>query len=465
MIENQTPELFMEVNKPKYSGTIHLDWVTRKKCPDLDYFVVFSSVSCGRGNAGQSNYGFANSTMERICEQRHHDGLPGLAIQWGAIGDVGILLRTMGNNDIVVGGTVPQPISSCLEVLDVFLNQPHPVMSSFVLAEKVSVKNEGGSQRDLVEAVAHILGVRDVSSLNAESSLADLGLDSLMGVEVRQTLERDYDIVMTMREIRLLTINKLRELSSKSGTAEESKPSQMTKTGPGEPPKLDLNNLLVNPEGPTITRLNDVQSTERPLFLVHPIEGSIAVFNTLASRLHMPCYGLQCTKVLLANEKLSVPITCKIRVFPEIDKTVKYAQMLEKAGCQTEKTGRRETVRIWSHRQQAHEGNLHNPALFEGRNPLVWEMAEEYLEIVQKYPCPLSYVRAHLFKLWHHTLQVYQQLREELAKVKTLEGIVDVNRELKLRCQEEIANQKEGEKPKEGLPFFHWICQPYIRPG
>ncbi|NWW67096.1 FAS synthase, partial [Ifrita kowaldi] len=296
MIENQTPELFWEVNKPKYSGTLHLDWVTRKKCPDLDYFVVFSSVSCGRGNAGQSNYGFANSTMERICEQRHNDGLPGLAIQWGAIGDVGILLKTMGNKDIVVGGTIPQQISSCLEVLDVFLNQPHPVMSSFVLAEKVSVKAEGGSQRDLVEAVAHILGVRDVSSLNAESSLADLGLDSLMGVEVRQMLERDYDIVMTMREIRLLTINKLRELSSKSRTAEELKSSPLMKTGPGEPPKLDLNNLLVNPEGPTITRLNDVQSMERPLFLVHPIEGSIAVFYTLASRLHMPCYGLQCTK-------------------------------------------------------------------------------------------------------------------------------------------------------------------------
>ncbi|NWU85061.1 FAS synthase, partial [Onychorhynchus coronatus] len=320
MIENQTPELFWEVNKPKYSGTLHLDWVTRKKCPDLDYFVVFSSVSCGRGNAGQSNYGFANSTMERICEQRHHDGLPGLAIQWGAIGDVGILLKTMGNKDIVVGGTIPQQISSCLEVLDIFLNQPHPVMSSFVLAEKVSVKAEGGSQRDLVEAIAHILGVRDVSSLNADSSLADLGLDSLMGVEVRQTLERDYDIVMTMREIRLLTITKLRELSSKSKTAEELKSSPLTKTGLDEPPKLDLNNLLVNPEGPTITRLNDVQSTERPLFLVHPIEGSIAVFYTLASRLHMPCYGLQCTKAAPLDSIQSLAayyIDCMKQIQPE----------------------------------------------------------------------------------------------------------------------------------------------------
>lgn len=51
-----------------------------------------------------------------------------------------------------------------------------------------------------------------MNSLNVDASLADLGLDSLMGVEIRQILERDYDIVMAMREIRQLTINKLREL-------------------------------------------------------------------------------------------------------------------------------------------------------------------------------------------------------------------------------------------------------------
>lgn len=54
--------------------------------------------------------------------------------------------------------------------------------------------------------------MRDVNNLNADSSLADLGLDSLMGVEIRQILERDYDIVLAMREIRQLTINKLREM-------------------------------------------------------------------------------------------------------------------------------------------------------------------------------------------------------------------------------------------------------------
>lgn len=34
-----------------------------------------------------------------------------------------------------------------------------------------------------------------------------------------------------------------------------------------------------------------------------------------------------------------------------------------------------------------------------------------------------------------HRLQIYQELREELAKVKTLSGMAEVNRQLKQRCQ------------------------------
>ncbi|EAW89744.1 dihydrouridine synthase 1-like (S. cerevisiae), isoform CRA_b [Homo sapiens] len=193
--------------------------------------------------------------------------------------------------------------------------------------------------------------------------------------------------------------------------------------------------------------------------------------------LNLGCPQMIAKRVLLAHEKLSVPVTCKIRVFPEIDKTVRYAQMLEKAGCQLltvhgrtkEQKGPLSGAASWEHIKAVRkavaipvfangniqclqdverclrdtgvqgvmsaEGNLHNPALFEGRSPAVWELAEEYLDIVREHPCPLSYVRAHLFKLWHHTLQVHQELREELAKVKTLEGIAAVSQELKLRCQ------------------------------
>ena len=69
--------------------TLHLDRVTWKLCPQLKYFVVFSSLSCGRGHGGQSNYGMANSVMGRICENRKREGLPAVAIiQCGAIGEV-----------------------------------------------------------------------------------------------------------------------------------------------------------------------------------------------------------------------------------------------------------------------------------------------------------------------------------------------------------------------------------------
>lgn len=65
---------------PRWCG--RLDEFSRKLAPQLKHFVVFSSVSCGRGNAGQTNYGMANSVMERIIEKRHRDGLPAKAVQW-----------------------------------------------------------------------------------------------------------------------------------------------------------------------------------------------------------------------------------------------------------------------------------------------------------------------------------------------------------------------------------------------
>ncbi|XP_061715319.1 fatty acid synthase-like isoform X2 [Cydia pomonella] len=104
LFNNQTQDTFSAVTKPKIEVTQNLDLLSRSLAPELELFVAFSSVSCGRGNAGQSNYGFANSAMERLCERRRADGLPALAIQWGAIGDVG-LAAVMFGEDVEVSGT------------------------------------------------------------------------------------------------------------------------------------------------------------------------------------------------------------------------------------------------------------------------------------------------------------------------------------------------------------------------
>lgn len=88
---NQTKELFQEVFKPKIISALNIDEITRNTCTQLDHFVIFSSTSSGLGNPGQTNYAMANAAMEQLCFQRRMKGLPALAVQYGPIGQVGIL--------------------------------------------------------------------------------------------------------------------------------------------------------------------------------------------------------------------------------------------------------------------------------------------------------------------------------------------------------------------------------------
>ncbi|XP_072167778.1 fatty acid synthase-like [Diadema setosum] len=312
LFEDQTVLNFQQCCRPKVDGTLNLDVVTRSRCgPELEWFVMFSSVSCGRGNAGQTNYGFANSSMERICERRREDRLPGLAIQWGVIGDVGVVVDTMGGNETVISGCIAQRMPSCLATLDCFLSQPCAVVSTFVPAEREDAGAGQGSKVSLVESVAHILGLSDPSSVSPDATLSELGLDSLMGVEVKQTLERDYSIQMGMRELRQLSMRKLAELDSggddtpttdtdskEAATAaaldsETKEQQQFTKVFSNSPSMLSAS------AADTVVKMNNVNNGQMPVFLLHPIEGSISVYDKFVERMAVPCYGIQFTSAVL----------------------------------------------------------------------------------------------------------------------------------------------------------------------
>ncbi|XP_055691136.1 fatty acid synthase-like [Lutzomyia longipalpis] len=290
--DDQQEANFQKVCLPKINATKCLDAASRSLCPYLDYFICFSSVSCGRGNIAQTNYGMANSAMERICEARQAAGYPGTAIQWGAVGDTGLVIEHLGDNNTNIGGTLPQRMSSCLQTMDLFMQQPHPVLASMVVAEKRKVDSAG--QLSIAACVANILGIRNIEKVPNGLSLTDLGLDSLMGTEIKQTLERNYDLVLNVQEIKQLTFGKLLEYDRKAKTTSISEEISVETESVT---KDEFTKNLIPKE--VLVRLpsNAAENTQqRPLFVIHAIEGFVDALKPLAAKLNCPVWGLQCTE-------------------------------------------------------------------------------------------------------------------------------------------------------------------------
>lgn len=68
LIVNKTPAQFTDVLAPKVTGTVHLDAATRDI--DLDFLVLFSSVTSALGNVGQADYAAANGFMDQFASYR-----------------------------------------------------------------------------------------------------------------------------------------------------------------------------------------------------------------------------------------------------------------------------------------------------------------------------------------------------------------------------------------------------------
>ncbi|XP_025155202.1 LOW QUALITY PROTEIN: fatty acid synthase-like [Harpegnathos saltator] len=287
LYKNQTTESFEESFKPKAMATKTMDELSRKMCPDLRYFVVFSSVSCGRGNSGQTNYGMANSIMERICERRVQDGLPGMAIQWGAVGDVGLVADMQKDNkELIIGGTLQQKIQSCLQSLDTFMVLNKPIVGSMVVPEK---RATFGGVMDIVETVASIMGIKDVKAVRLRTPLSEMGMDSMTAVEIKQTLEKEFDVYLTAQDIRTLTFEKLHNMADKNKRFEQ---IETLDSGGIKFVIRLINNLDMVPDVCLEITTRSKMGTKR-IFLLPGIEGCGSVFNSLASKIEGPVTCLQ----------------------------------------------------------------------------------------------------------------------------------------------------------------------------
>ena len=84
---NQSWESFETVLWPKMLGAWHLHRATADR--DLDLFAIFSSVAGILGNPGQANHAAANAFLDQLAAHRRALGLPGQAIAWGAWSGLG----------------------------------------------------------------------------------------------------------------------------------------------------------------------------------------------------------------------------------------------------------------------------------------------------------------------------------------------------------------------------------------
>ncbi|KAL9086235.1 MAG: hypothetical protein Q9159_004300 [Coniocarpon cinnabarinum] len=237
LLQKMTYEQWRFALAPKVAGTANLSDATIDS--KLDFFVSFASLSGIVGNKGQANYSAANTYIDALMRQRRSQGLPGYTLDIGMVLDAGHVAGDSGLQQVMERNgfdyvaehelyrqleiSVTESSSretSNREGIDTYQicsggrmlpndnfrgNKPmhRPLWADLAFEEGGSsggdakqdlmkllgaAKDDGEKQRVLLEAftekLAMLCGIA-VETIDAASSLAKYGLDSLLAVDIR----------------------------------------------------------------------------------------------------------------------------------------------------------------------------------------------------------------------------------------------------------------------------------------
>jgi phthiocerol/phenolphthiocerol synthesis type-I polyketide synthase C len=224
---------------PKIRGALHLHEATRTQA--LDFFILYSSATTLFGNPGQAAYVAANMAIEALAAERRALKLPVTCVGWGPIADAGYLARNERILEALVGRMGGAPLKSDdallglesllgssagnIGLLDLdwaVLGRSLPasaapkfsILARSVVGERGAHGTESAQElrrrldalsgsalvaalTEIVRAeVAEILRIAP-ERIESGMSLLEMGMDSLMAVELATSLERRLDVQLS----------------------------------------------------------------------------------------------------------------------------------------------------------------------------------------------------------------------------------------------------------------------------
>jgi acyl carrier protein len=258
-----TEALFHNVLRPKMAGAWNLHRQTLDE--KLDFFILYSSAITLFGNEGQANYAAANMYLEALAAHRRDLGLPALTVAWGAISDVGHMARHAALTERVrerLGVKLLAPAraldrmadavatgAGCVALAEIgwsrlaslpaIAKAPKYARMRDLMNEEAGEASGGNAEEIRVRLVAlpreeaiatvhqllikHIAGVVGTApaKIPIDQPLTDLGMDSLMLVELQIGLDKQFGIAIpTLELMDLATVGKLgRRIVDQIGSA------------------------------------------------------------------------------------------------------------------------------------------------------------------------------------------------------------------------------------------------------